>query len=254
MGEAPATTKLYQQVAATLAEAIRSGAYPVGRRLPSERELAERFGVSRPTLREAMIALEIQGFVESRQGSGVYVTAAAAKLDPMQDLNIGAFELTEARRVVEAEACALAATSIAQEELDELERLLLAMAAASGDGGADALEAADRRFHVVIAGATRNSALVSVVEMLWDLRHRSPLCLEMLARARDVGDRPRIEEHRAIVKALAAHDSSSARAAMREHLTRVIEGLLATTEAEAVRIAREDIARRRASYAHRAAV
>jgi GntR family transcriptional repressor for pyruvate dehydrogenase complex len=69
-----------------------------------------------------------------------------------------------------------------------------------------------------------------------------------------VGDRPRIEEHRAIVKALAAHDSSSARAAMREHLTRVIEGLLATTEAEAVRIAREDIARRRASYAHRAAV
>jgi GntR family transcriptional repressor for pyruvate dehydrogenase complex len=252
MGEAPATTKLYQQVAATLAEAIRNGAYPVGRRLPSERELAERFGVSRPTLREAMIALEIQGFVESRQGSGVYVTAAAAKLDPMQDLNIGAFELTEARRVVEAEACALAATSIAEAELEELERLLLAMAAASDDGAA--LEAADRRFHVVIAGATRNSALVSVVEMLWDLRHRSPLCLEMLARARDVGDRPRIEEHRAIVKALAAHDSGSARAAMREHLTRVIEGLLATTEAEAVRIAREDIARRRASYAHRAAV
>jgi GntR family transcriptional repressor for pyruvate dehydrogenase complex len=252
MGEGPATTKLYQQVAAALAEAIRSGAYPIGRRLPSERELADRFGVSRPTLREAMIALEIQGFVESRQGSGVYVTAAAAKLDPMQDLNIGAFELTEARRVVEAEACALAATSIAEAELEELERLLLAMAAASDDGAA--LEAADRRFHVVIAGATRNSALVSVVEMLWDLRHRSPLCLEMLARARDVGDRPRIEEHRAIVKALAAHDSGSARAAMREHLTRVIEGLLATTEAEAVRIAREDIARRRASYAHRAAV
>jgi GntR family transcriptional repressor for pyruvate dehydrogenase complex len=253
MGEAPTTTKLYQQVAATLAEAIRSGAYPLGRRLPSERDLAERFGVSRPTLREAMIALEIQGFVESRQGSGVYVTAAAAKLGRMADLNIGAFELTEARRVVEAEACALAATSITEVEIEELEGLLQAMAAAS-DVGAEALEKADRRFHLLIAGATRNSALVSVVEMLWDLRHRSPLCLEMLARARDVGDRPRIEEHRAIVTALASHDSGAARAAMRDHLTRVIDGLLATTEAEAVRIAREDIASRRASYARRASV
>jgi GntR family transcriptional repressor for pyruvate dehydrogenase complex len=254
MGEAPVTTKLYQQVAASLAESIRGGAYPLGRRLPSERDLAEQFGVSRPTLREAMIALEIQGFVESRQGSGVYVTAAAAKLDRLTDLNIGAFELTEARRVVEAETCALAATSVTEAEIEELERLLLAMAGASIGGGAEALEQADRQFHVVIAGATRNTALVSVVEMLWDLRHRSPLCLEMLARARDVGDRPRIEEHRAIVTALAARDSSAARNAMRDHLTAVIDGLLATTEAEAVRIAREDIASRRAAYARRASV
>jgi GntR family transcriptional repressor for pyruvate dehydrogenase complex len=252
MADAPTTTKLYQQVASTLAEAIRNGAYPRGRRLPSERDLAEQFGVSRPTLREAMIALEIQGFVESRQGSGVYVTAAAAKLDRMTDLNIGAFELTEARRVVEAEACALAATSITDAELAELDSLLVAMAASPEDG--EAQEQADRRFHVVIAGATRNSALVSVVEMLWDLRHRSPLCLEMLARARDVGDRPRVEEHRAIVAALGSHDSRAARTAMRDHLTGVIDGLLATTEAEAVRVAREDIASRRDSYARRASV
>jgi len=103
--------KLYQQLARSIADGIKGGVYPRGRRLPSERDLAEKFGVSRPTVREAMIALEIQGFVESRHGSGVYVTHRAPSLDGGADLDIGPFELTEARRAVEGEACALAATS-----------------------------------------------------------------------------------------------------------------------------------------------
>ena len=68
-----AARKLYQQVASTLASAVADGQYSVGSRLPSERDLADEFGVSRPTVREAMIALEIRGIVEIRQGSGVYV-------------------------------------------------------------------------------------------------------------------------------------------------------------------------------------
>ena len=68
--------KLYQQVAVTIADAIRAGRYVPGRRLPSERDLAEEFQVSRPTIREAMIALEIRGFIEARPGSGIYVTDA----------------------------------------------------------------------------------------------------------------------------------------------------------------------------------
>jgi GntR family transcriptional repressor for pyruvate dehydrogenase complex len=101
------TRKLYQQVAMTLAQTIRSSAYKPGQRLPSERDLAEQFGVSRPTVREAMIALEIRGLVEARHGSGIYVTQTPEVENTSLELDIGAFELTEARRLFEGEACAL---------------------------------------------------------------------------------------------------------------------------------------------------
>jgi GntR family transcriptional repressor for pyruvate dehydrogenase complex len=251
--------KLYQKVAQAVGEAIRNGEFGPGARIPSERELAERFGVSRPTLREAMIALEIQGFVEVRHGSGIHVTAAAPKVEGGADLDIGPFELTEARLVVEGEACALAAVSIEDAEVAELEILLEAMTrdappprtlgAAPTEG-----EQADRRFHMLIAQASRNSAIASAVELLWDMRYRSPLCVEMLARAYDAGDRPRIDEHRQIVDALAARDPRAARNAMRLHLSRVIEGLLAATEGDAVRRARAEAAARREIYARRASV
>jgi GntR family transcriptional repressor for pyruvate dehydrogenase complex len=251
--------KLYQQLARSIADGIKAGDYPRGRRLPSERDLAEKFGVSRPTVREAMIALEIQGFVESRHGSGVYVTHRASSLDGGADLDIGPFELTEARRAVEGEACALAATSITDAEIAELDSILQDLAnetraPAEASGDASWGERADRRFHVLIAQATRNSALVSVVEMLWDLRYRSPLCREMLARARASGDRPRLDEHRQILQSLASRDPQAARAAMREHLTRVIDGLLAATESEAMQRVRQEAAVRRDAYRRRGAI
>ncbi len=259
MSDDTGTKKLYQQLARSIADGIKGGDYPRGRRLPSERDLAEKFGVSRPTVREAMIALEIQGFVESRHGSGVYVTHRPSSLDGGADLDIGPFELTEARRAVESEACALAATSITDSEIAELAATLhdlanetSAPAATSGDPSY--AERADRRFHVLIAKATRNSALVSVVEMLWDLRYRSPLCREMLARARAGGDLPRLDEHREIFQALSARDPQAARAAMREHLTRVIDGLLAATESEAMQRVRQEAEVRRDAYRRRGAI
>src|SRR4051794_27437335 len=109
--------KLYQQVAAAIAEGITAGRYRRGGRLPSERDLAEEFKVSRPTIREAMLALEIRGMVEARHGSGVYVTEGAADQAPAPELDIGAFELTEARVLFEGEAAALAATTITDEQL-----------------------------------------------------------------------------------------------------------------------------------------
>ena len=258
MSEPAPPRKLYQQVAKAVAESIRRGDYPRDRRLPSERDLAEQFGVSRPTIREAVIALEIQGYVESRQGSGIHITRGPYAVDSA-DLDVGPFELTEARRVVEGEACALAAMAIDDGEIAELRARLVEMAsevAASRGEGEDpaAAEQADRRFHLLIAQATRNSALASVVETLWDMRYRSPLCREMLSRARDAGDRPRTEEHTRIVEALAARDPAAARAAMRDHLTSVIDGLLIATESEAVRQARLDIEGRREVYAQRGAV
>jgi GntR family transcriptional repressor for pyruvate dehydrogenase complex len=96
-------------------------------RLPAERELAVRYNVSRPTVREAIIALEVQGLVEVRVGSGAYVVRLPGG-DDMPGFNITAFELTEARLLVEGETAALAATQITDEEIAELEELLRAIA------------------------------------------------------------------------------------------------------------------------------
>jgi GntR family hexuronate regulon transcriptional repressor len=197
------TRKLYQQVANAIAESIREGAFQPGHRLPSERDLAEDYKVSRPTVREAMIALEIRGLVEARHGSGVYVTEAPPR-GPAPELDIGAFELTEARRLIEGESCALAATTITDEELADLAAILDDMVEENEHDVRGDL--ADRRFHVTIARATRNSALVTVIENLWDLRYKSPLCRAMLERARQVGVRPLIDDHQEILSALKARD------------------------------------------------
>jgi GntR family transcriptional regulator, hexuronate regulon transcriptional repressor len=252
MAATPDTRKLYQQVASTIMAAIMAGNYKPGERLPSERDLAVAFKVSRPTIREAMIALEIRGLAESRHGSGIYVADKPAAQVPAGDLDIGAFELTEARRLFEGEAAALAATIITDEQLQELEAIIAEMV--DENARRQKGEIADRRFHVAIARATRNTAITTVVENLWDMRYKSPLCAYMLERARQVGVQPRISEHRKILAALRKHDSKGARKAMRDHLARVIDGLLAATESDAIEGARTKAVRNRHEYSRRLAI
>jgi GntR family transcriptional regulator, hexuronate regulon transcriptional repressor len=226
------TRKLYQQVASTIMGSIMSGKYKPGERLPSERDLAVAFKVSRPTIREAMIALEIRGLAETRHGSGIYVTDQPTAPTNSADLDIGAFELTEARRLFEGEAAALAATQVSEESIEELERIIAEMEDENARGQQD--WTADRRFHVAIARATRNSAIATVIENLLDMRHKSPLCVYMLERARRVGVQPRVSEHRRILVALRKRDPRAARNAMRSHLARVIEDVLEATGPEAL--------------------
>jgi GntR family transcriptional repressor for pyruvate dehydrogenase complex len=246
------TRKLYRQVADSIMAAIKSGEYQPGARLPSERDLAVAFKVSRPTIREATIALEILGLVEARHGSGIYITEHPPAQIGADDLDIGAFELTEARRLFEGEAAALAATSITAEQLEEIEAILADMI--NENARKQAGEMADRRFHVAIARATRNTAITTVIENLWDIRHKSPLCRHMLERARSVGVQPRISEHRRILAALRKHDPKAARNAMRDHLGRVIDGLLAATETDALDSARKKAVSKRHEYTRRLSV
>ena len=121
--ERPAQDRLYQDLARRLIAELASGAYAVGDRLPAERELATQYNVSRPTVREAVIALEVQGLVEVRVGSGAYVKRLPGKND-IPGFNITAFELTEARLLFEGEAAALAATQITPEGIAGLEALV----------------------------------------------------------------------------------------------------------------------------------
>lgn len=244
--------KLYQQAAAAIAAAIERGDYRPGQRIPSERELADEHKVSRPTIREALIALEVTGLVRSRHGSGIFVVDnPPADARPLS-LDIGAFELTEARRLFEGETAALAALSISDADLERLEALVVEMERENQEKVSG--ERADREFHLAIARATRNSAIVGVVESLWDARYNSPLCMHMLERARSVGVQPRIDEHLVILQGLRDRDPVAARAAMRDHLARVIDGLLDATEIDAMERTRAELEEKRNTLARRVAV
>ncbi len=238
--------RLYQQVADQLRAEIAEGRYEENARLPAERLLAERFDVSRPTIREAIIALEIRGFVEVRVGSGVYVISRTGDTKAPLELDIGPFELLEARRIIESDLAALAARRIDDTQVARLERLLEEMEHENEIGAVG--ERADREFHNAIARATRNSALVATVDHLWSVRETSPMLIAMLNKARAYGIQPLIEDHRAIVDALRERDPDGAHAAMHSHLSRVIDALLEGTEADAVERARRETEALREQY------
>ncbi len=237
--------RLYQDLARNLLEELSSGRYPIGARLPAERELAIKYGVSRPTVREAIIALEVQGLVEVRVGSGAYVLRMPGKED-LPGFDISAFELTEARLMFEGEAAALAATQIGDDEIAEIERLVEAIARENIDPRGT--EQADRAFHLAIARATRNGAIHDAIERLWDLRSTSPEAALLHEKARTANIKPVVDEHTAILEALRARDPSAARAAMRNHLTQVIDSLLFATEERQIEEARRTAQAKRERY------
>lgn len=241
--------KLYQRVALEIERGIREGVHQPGTRLPPERDLAEQFSVSRPTIREAIIALEIRQLVEVRHGSGVYVVASLPNMHAAAELNVGAFELIEARLMFEGEAAALAASVMTEEELAELKAILARMEAADPTSAIEL--ALDRTFHLTIAQGTKNSLIEQTVEHLWDLRESSPLCRHMFEKARQGGINPRPDEHQRIYEALVARDSDAARSAMRDHLTRVSEDLLVVTELEMIENAKKEISNKRLRLANR---
>ena len=246
MQDADGGGKLYRKLVQALMTDIADGVFQVGGRLPAERDLTERFQVSRPTIREAMIALEMKGMVEARKGSGVFVLASSSN-DSEQELDIGAFEITEARRLLEGEVAAVAATEITEEQLVELRGLLAQM----DQDDTIAAEDADRRFHIAIAEATGNAVIISAVADFWDMRFRSPLAREVLAKAGSLGTENRMAEHGRILTALEARSPVDARNAMRDHLARVIDHLLDVTETEAVERARAATVQRRRALARR---
>ena len=218
--------RLYLQVAEQLTELIRGGRPAPGERLPSERDLAEQFGVSRPTIREAMIALEIAGLVEIRSGSGVYVLPPDKSSRPSAvDRGPGPFEILEARRLIEGEACALAAQRVSAEQLARLETLLGEMERENLQE--DMTEKADQEFHCLIAEAAGNSAIAATINWLWHLRNGSEISTRFHQRVRKEGSRPIVEDHRRILQALEASDPDAARQAMSIHLQRVIDILMA---------------------------
>lgn len=209
--------RLYRQIADQIRGLIRSGEFTAGHRLPPERDLARQLGVSRPSVREALIALEVEGLVEVRIGSGIYVLAPGLQSRPADDeAPAGPFELLRARYVVEAECAALAAKSAKRQQVAAIEQALDEMERENAAGRQPL--ASDRLFHLRIAEATGNGALVHVVKTLWEER-TGPLFQQLEHHYDSPGLwESAMAEHRAVARAIGARDAAAAKSAMQRHL------------------------------------
>jgi GntR family uxuAB operon transcriptional repressor len=219
-GAGPGDTRPYQLVAERIRELVQQTALAPGARLPSERDLATALAVSRPSLREALIALELGGFIEVRHGSGVYLRAFEPV--PLPEAGPGPFELLSARRLIEPELAALAARCATDASIDAIMAAAAEMERRQDDKSH--CEEADRAFHLSIAHASGNSALVGVLEYLWNQRGRLWHTLEQQYETEELR-KATLADHRRIVGAIATQDAAGARNAMRAHLERVTRTL-----------------------------
>ncbi|HET7326010.1 MAG TPA: FadR/GntR family transcriptional regulator [Nocardioidaceae bacterium] len=209
-------TRAQDEVARQLRELMQQGVLRPGHRLPPERELAKRFGVSRATIRQALSVLQAVGLVESRVGDGTFtrrdpatlnVTNLASALRAAQASLIDQLEL---RRLIEPQVASLAAERANQSDLEEMSRHLSEQKAHTEDS---LFIDADSAFHLVIASATKNKLLAKMVQSIHELLKESR---ELSWRAHG-GARP-LEQHQSIYDAIRRHDSDAACIAMMDHV------------------------------------
>ena len=214
----PQEARLYRVVADRIQELIRNEHIAPGARLPSERDLATKLSVSRASLREALIALELGGVIEVRGGSGVYVSELPDPDSDLPEAGPGPFEVLSARRLIESEIAAIAARVATDAAVDAILKAVVEME--KNHSIYDSNEQADRNFHLAIARATGNSALVGALDYLWDQRGRLWHKLKEHFQTEELRQET-LKDHRRILEAIAAHDPAGARKAMRAHLERV---------------------------------
>ena len=243
--------RVFEDVADQIVQLIKSGLFQPGARLPGERQLSERFGVSRLAIREAEIELQAMGWVRIKTCAGVYVLDGPAASKGTLPV-VSAFELTEARSLFEAEAAALAASTVTDAELAVLDTLIEAMA----DDGLDDHRVAeiDREFHITIARASKNAAIIHVVETLWRFRleHEEIRASHALVCRKD-GAARRVE-HAEIVEALKGRDAARARLAMRRHFSRLLESMISASEERELQELRRKSAESRARFLNSASL
>ncbi len=225
--------RLYQVVARQLARMIEENAGNRTWRMPSERELAEELGVSRPVIREAVIALEMRGIVEVKGRAGIVVLPARVSqvsFDlPDSDIGPGPFELLEARLAIEASAAALAAERATSYDLMVLEECIHQM-----ERETDVVllqEKGDRDFHMTIAKMTGNAIIVSMIETLWAQRDESVMWKKLHEHIHAESVRPLwIGDHHAVLSALRMRSPDAAYKAMARHIRNVINELMEADE------------------------
>jgi len=208
----------FEQVAEQISKLIQKGKLKPGMRLPPERELALQLEVSRPTVREAIIALKISGLVEVRVGSGIYVLDTSNPNIKMckkyVDFGPGLLELIEARKEIEGAIAELASQRIDVGYLEKLEQAIDKMVL-ENKIGADG----DREFHMLVAKAAGNSVLETITIFLWDQQQNSPMWTKLIERMKEKKLHTAIlNDHQCLLDSLRQKDSKEAKAIMRNHL------------------------------------
>lgn len=238
-------TRLYRQIADQLQRLIRDGEFPPGSRLPPERELSQLLGVSRASVREALIALEVVGDVEVRVGHGVVVLdtnhastepvmQAAARSEPWRidpefaseieldlDEEIPPFALLQARRHVEPEAARLAAANATDADMVALREALARNIEDNRTADGNRF-VGDRLLHIRIAEASHNAAYALLIKHLLGHQYGAMFRrLQAYYMESQMWDRS-LPEHELIVHAIEAGDEAGAHEAMEKHLDHVL--------------------------------
>ncbi|WP_032121903.1 FadR/GntR family transcriptional regulator [Clostridium amazonitimonense] len=226
MFEPVKNTRVYEKVVEQIKDMIIKGTLKKGDKLPTERELAERLGVSRTSIREAIRALEVIGLVESRQGSGNFIRESFKDilLEPLSMMFIleksNPKEILELREVLELQTVVLASYNINEEEIVKLKTLIEEMLKCSDENISVEL---DKEFHYTIAKASHNRLIINVLEVL------SYLIDKFIKDSRknilaDKSNREKLNHnHENIFKALECRDSIKARISMEEHFKLIKE-------------------------------
>ncbi len=222
------TERLYQKVAQSLRQRIIAGEYNVGDKLPAERILCDQLGLSRTVVREAMIMLEVEGFVEVRKGSGIHIIANQAKQGVHLHNDFGPFELMQARQLIESNIAEFAATQVTKHEIRALYGIQ--EKALKEDRFRDSEW--DKAFHIEIARATQNASLVMVVENLWQMREQSAAWKKLHEHIDERSIESWCEDHDAILQALVRKDSEASKLAMWQHLENTKQMLFMASSAD----------------------
>ena len=219
------STRIYQEIVRQVKAMIAEGRLKSGDQLPPERDLAEKFVVSRTSVREALRALESLGLVEIRPGEGTFVREVSVEslIEPLALVMVSQreaiAELFEARQMIEPALAALAARRATPEELSEMDRILEAQAkeVAAGRTGLEQ----DAEFHAAIGAAAHNRAITRIAHAVMDLLRQSR------EESLNTPGRPRRshEDHRRLLTAIRDRDEAAARQAMIDHL-QAVEGLV----------------------------
>ena len=223
----PGSERRYQQIAQSLAARIDSGAFREGARLPAERDLSREMDVSRTTLREALIALELMNYVEIRTGSGIYVLPASARKatgSPVPTNEPGPLEMLELRRVIEGSLAAAAAERASDAALAEIAQTVVAMREAIDD--VPRFDRLDREFHIQIAHASGNSLGPGLVDWMWAFRGGA-MWRKRYGQTRARANRETsVDDHARIARALHRRLPDKAETAMKAHVDVLIERFL----------------------------
>lgn len=220
--------KISEEIVKQIKQLISSGELKPGDRIPSERELATMLGVSRPSVREAIMVLEAMGFLESRQGGGTYVKALTegsimnplAKLVEKKDPEL-LRSLAEVRMGLESWSAYLAAQRATEADVEEMRRLYQIMQVEAEKGGWS--PDVDAEFHYAITAASHNSLQMHVLDSIHSLFHATIQVALMEFYQQEGHVQLLLAHHYDIMEAIAAHDPELARKKMMEHLGMVEE-------------------------------